>query len=360
MSRFLSSKFCTSGTNKEYSYITSGPSNGPLIILLHGWPGLALTWKHQLEAFGNLGFYVVAPDMPGYGGTWTSTDPSDFALERIVPQLLELLHHLGRQKAIWFGHDWGCGPLWAIASHHPEVCDAIIGMSVPYRTLELGLESLLATVDREQYPESQYPYGQWDYQIFYEKDPQASDRHFESNIPNHVKMLFSKGSEQGGKGISRGAEVSKNGGWFGGPEAQVPDFPFENTVIDQELFERLTESLTKNRFYGATSWYLNHAANKRYASEGVPHEGVLQMPVLFIHTEYDATCQTIHNPKLPEEMRAHCKNLQEFVIKASHWGMLERPSDTNAGVVRWILEAAPHLYPGPQLQTQVRGQKTSD
>lgn len=350
MSQFRSSTFTSPSTQREFFYLTAGPTDGPLIILLHGWPGIALTWRNQIQCFSGLGFYVVAPDMPGYGKTWTSDNPADFALEKLVPQCLELLEHLGRKKAIWFGHDWGCGPLWAIAAHHPEVCDAVIGMSVPYRTLELGLSVTLATIDRDLYPESQYPYGQWDYQIFYEKDPKAADRHLESNIPNHVKMLFSRGNEKIGRGIARTTEVSKDKGWFGGPNVQLPDFPLENTVIDQELFEQLTESLTRNGMHGATSWYLNHSANEQYSQQGLVNGGKLKMPVLFIHTEYDAVCQTVHNQRLMEGMRSHCENLQELVIKAAHWGMLECPSETNAGIVRWILQAVSELYPGPELE----------
>lgn len=323
------------------------------MILLHGWPGIALTWKYQLESFGSLGFYVVVPDMPGYGRTWTSTDSSDFALEKLVPQILELLHHIGRQKAIWFGHDWGCGPLWAIASHHPEVCEAVIGMSVPYRTLELGLKGTLPTIDRELYPESTYPYGQWDYQVFYEEDPQAADRFFESDIPKYMKLFFSKGSEKAGKGVARTSEVRKNRGWFGGPNAQAPDLPLERTTLDQQLFEQLTKSLTQKGFRGATAWYLNHSANEKYGREGVPYDGVLKMPVLFIHTEYDAVCQTVYNPRLTKEMRSHCENLQEFSIKAGHWGALEQPTETNAGIVEWIIRFVPGSYPGPQLKARI-------
>lgn len=346
MSNLESSTFVSPSTEKEFHYLTAGPSDGPLIILLHGWPGIALTWKYQLESFGRLGYYAVAPDMPGYGKTWTSADHSDFALEKLVPQFLELLGHLGRQKAIWFGHDWGCGPLWAIAAHYPEVCNAVIGMSVPYRTLELGFKGILSTIDRDLYPESRYPYGQWDYQAFYEEDSEAANRALESNIPNHVKMLFSKGNEEMGKGVARTSEVRKNGGWFGGPNARLPDFPLQNTVIDQDLFDKLTESLTRNRFHGATSWYLNHASNEKYGHQGLPNDGKLKMPVLFIHTEYDAVCQTVYNPKLMEEMRSYCENLQEFVIKTAHWGMLERSAETNAGVIKWLLQEVPDLYPG--------------
>lgn len=165
--------------------------------------------------------------------------------------------------------------------------------------------------------------------------------------------LFSRGSEETGRGVARTTEVSKNSGWFGGPSAPQPDFPLEKTVIDQDLFERLTESLTRNRLYGGTAWYLNHAANERYGRDGVVNNGNLQMPVLFIHAEYDAVCQTVHNPKLMSEMRSHCEYLQEFVVKTAHWGMLERPADTSAGVVRWLLQMVPTLYPGPKPEAKI-------
>ena len=350
MAAFSSSTFVSSSTGKQYFYLTAGPADGPLVFFLHGWPGIALTWKYQLQALSGLGFYVVAPDMPGYGQTWTSKDSSEFAMEKLVPQLIELLHHLGHKEAIWFGHDWGCGPLWAIASHHPDVCKAIISMSVPYRCLELGLKTLISLVDRDLYPEDEYPYGQFDYQVFYERDPIAVDRQLESNIPAYVKLLFSKGSAEAGRSHARTSSVTKHKGWFGGPNAPVPDIPLERTTLDEPLFAALTAALSKSGFHGATAWYLNHAANEEYARAKIVGGGVLKMPVLFIHTEYDAVCQTVYNPRVVEGMREFCENLTEFVIKAGHWGMLECPEATNAGVVDWLRREVKDWWPGPELK----------
>lgn len=333
-------------------YYSAGPSDGPLMILLHGWPGIALTWQHQIQAFSKLGFLVVAPDMPGYGRTWTSNNSSDFALEKLVPQYLDLLHHLGREKAIWFGHDWGCGPLWSIASHHPEVCIAIIGMSIPYRILELGIETMLSIVDRQLYPKDVYPYGQVDYQVFYEQDAEsrALDKQFESQLTTHIKLFFAKGNAEAGRGIARTATVTKDGGWFGGPNAPRPELSLNHTVLDENLFQELTSALTKTGFYGATSWYLNHASNEKYTREKCVDGGKLKMPVLFIHTEYDAVCQTVHNPKFTEPMRALVENLSEFTIPAGHWGLMECPEETNAGVAEWILREVKEAWPGPELK----------
>jgi len=348
--QFSSDVFTLPGSGKQIFYLSAGPSDGPLIFFLHGWPGIALTWQHQLQAFARLGFRVVAPDMPGYGKTWTSSDANDYALQKIVPQCLELLNHLGRKEALWFGHDWGCGPLWAIASHHPEACTAVIAMSVPYLTLELGVDTLISTVDRKRYPEDEYPYGQWDYQKWYEQDAEAraSDRQFESNVSAYVKLFFSKGSEATGLGLARTTDVTKHKGWFGGPNVSPPELPLSGTVLDEPLLAELVSALTKTGFHGATSWYLNHPANEKYTREQSVNGGHLKMPVLFIHTEYDAVCQTVHNPALMKPMRAHTENLSEFVIKAGHWGLLECPEETNAGIVEWILKEVKGAWPGPE------------
>jgi soluble epoxide hydrolase/lipid-phosphate phosphatase len=347
MSNFLSKNFSSPSTGKPIHYLIAGPSGGPLLIFLHGWPMIAKVWKYQIQCFSSLGFRVAAPDMPGYGQTWTSKNSPDFSMEKIVPQCIEVLNDIGRKEAIWIGHDWGCGPLWGIASHHPEVCRAVIGMSVPYRTLELGVQHLISTVDRDLYPADEYPYGQWDYQIFYEQNEKEADRQFESNISDIVKLFWSKGRAQTGQAPARTSSVTKDKGWFGGIDAELPQIPLEKTSLDQDLFVEIVASLNKTGFRGATSWYLNHAANAKYAETSV-NDGVLQMPVLFIHTEYDAVCQTVHNPKLMKEMRSNCPDLSEITIKTGHCGMTEGPEATNAGITEWILQNVKDWWPASE------------
>jgi soluble epoxide hydrolase/lipid-phosphate phosphatase len=359
MSELKTNTYTSPTTGKPWSYLTAGPVDGPLIFFLHGWPGIALTWKSQLQAFSSLGFSVVAPDMPGYGGTWTSKDSSEFALEELVPQFIELLHHaVGRKDAIWVGHDWGVGPLYGLAAHHPELCKAIVGISVPYRTLEVGLSTALKTIDRDLYPESEYPWGQWDYQVFYEQDSAAIDRQFESNLEKNIKLLYSRGNPDSVHAPARTSRVTKDKGWFGGPDAapNLPDLPLQRTVLDQGLLDDLVTSAKKNGWHGASAWYLNHAANEKYANaldKSVNNNGVLSMPVLFIHTEYDAVCQTVHNPKLMAEMRGKCEKLSEFVIKAGHWGMLECPEEVNAGIAEWVLKNVRESWPGPAIKSRI-------
>ncbi|KIW51293.1 hypothetical protein PV05_10030 [Exophiala xenobiotica] len=353
MSALKSNTYTSPTTGRPWSYLTAGPVDGPLIFFNHGWPGIALTWKPQLQAFSSLGFYVVAPDMPGYGGTWTSKDSSEFALEKLVPQFIELLHHVGRTDAIWVGHDWGCGPLYGLAAHHPEVCKAIVGISVPYRTLEVGLPTALKLIDRDLYPESEYPWGQWDYQVFYEQDPEAVDRQFESDLEKNIKLVYSRGNPDSVRAPARTSRVTKDKGWFGGPDAPTPDLPLPRTVLDQDLLNELVISAKKNGWHGASAWYLNHAANEKYALDKTVNNAVLRVPVLFIHTEYDAVCQTAHNPKLMAEMREKCEKLSEFVVKAGHWGALECPEEVNAGIAEWVLRDVRDSWPGPAIKSRI-------
>ena len=96
---------------KSIHYVAGGPSNGPLIIFVHGWPGIAKTWRPQLETFANLGFRVVAPDMPGYGKSTANKVYADYAQSEISKGLLAVLGDTGRKRAVWVAHDWGSGCL---------------------------------------------------------------------------------------------------------------------------------------------------------------------------------------------------------------------------------------------------------
>ena len=84
-------------------YLACGAEKAPLLIFVHGWPELSLSWRHQLPAFAALGFRCIAPDMRGYGRSSTYTRHADFKQEAIVADMRELLAALGRDRAVWIG-----------------------------------------------------------------------------------------------------------------------------------------------------------------------------------------------------------------------------------------------------------------
>ena len=174
-------------------YLACGAEDAPLIIFVHGWPELSISWRHQLPCFADLGFRAIAPDMRGYGRSSQYSRYEDYALEQSVADMLELLVSLGAEKAVWVGHDWGSPVVWSIASHHPDKCIGVTNLCVPYFAKGFTLQNFLPLVDRSIYPEAQYPYGQWEYMRFYEESFEQASAGFEADIAKVVRLLFRAG-----------------------------------------------------------------------------------------------------------------------------------------------------------------------
>ena len=116
---------------------------------------------------------------------------------------------LGREKAVWVGHDWGSPVVWSIASHHPDKCFGVANLCVPYFAKGLSPENFLPLVDRAIYPEAQFPAGQWDYQLFYEESFDKAQRALRGRCArNTVKALFRKGRPDGKKQAQPHREAS--------------------------------------------------------------------------------------------------------------------------------------------------------
>src|SRR5215211_4697018 len=114
-------------------------------------------------------------------------------VQHVVSDMLALLQSLGRDKAIWVGHDWGSPVVWSLASHHPERCLGVANLCVPYLSKGFAPRTFVPLVNREIYPEAEFPAGQWDYQLFYEETFDTARAAFEANVGNTVKALFRKG-----------------------------------------------------------------------------------------------------------------------------------------------------------------------
>ena len=321
-------------------YLAAGPEDGPLIIFTHGWPELSLSWRHQLPFFGAMGFRAVAPDMRGYGRSTVYSQHEDYRQELIVADMMDLIDHLDRDRAVWVGHDWGSPVAWNVASHHPDRCVAVANLCVPYATLECGLDSIIELVDRSIYPIEEFPAGQWEYMRFYEEQFDKATAPMDASPLNFVQLIFRKGSPEGMGQPSGTAMVRKNNGWFGGlPEA--PALPRDDDVISAEELQVYAEGLSRNGFFGPNSWYMNHQANAAFF-ESVLNAAILDMPVLFLAARYDYTCESITS-RLTEPMREKCINLTEAIIDSGHWMAQEKPAEVNREIVKWLVKQSPEF-----------------
>ena len=323
-------------------YLAAGPLDGPLMIFVHGWPELSISWRHQLPVFAALGFRVVAPDMRGYGRSSTYDSIDAFAQENIVADMIELIDHLGTERAVWVGHDWGSPVVWNIASHHPDRCEGVVNLCVPYRTLELGWDETIALVNRDIYPEDQFPVGQWDYQLFYQENLPRAVEVFGADTYLTAKALFRKGNPEGRGQPSATSTIRANGGWFGGAD-QAPDIPQDTDVVTEADLRTYAAALDRNGFFGPDAWYLNHEANSVFA-KGSVNDGHLPMPVLFLAARYDYTCECVDS-RLAEPQREYIDNLTERTIDTGHWMAQERPAEVNAAITEWLRDEVPHHWP---------------
>lgn len=333
---------------KKIHYLAAGPSSGPLIIFLHGWPAIALTWKNQLLTFASLGFRVIAPDMPGWGKSSARHVTSDYTQEALVEGMLALLSATGRSAAVWVAHDWGAGVASSLAAHHPKAVQALVLLCLPYKSIEMGLDHLVSFVDRKVYPEDEYPYGQWDYMAYYEEAFEEAVKPLEADVPSFCKSVWPKPNGYDAADAFKPtftASIRKNRGRFGGtpapPAATLPAPLFEGEVFD--AFVRTTQ---ETGLWGGSAYYLNHKANAAYNGQA-PNGGKLgkEKPVLFVHAKFDFVCATL-TTRIADPMREACENLTEMTIEAGHNVHFEKPEEVNAALARFLVEEVKGIWPG--------------
>lgn len=325
-------------------YLAAGPEDGPLVIFVHGWPELSTSWRHQLPALAELGFRTIAPDMRGYGRSTVYPEPAAYAQEPIVRDMLDLLDALGREQGVWVGHDWGSPVVWNLASHHPERCRAVASLCVPYYTLERGLDQLLSLVDRNLYPENEFPYGQWDYMRYYEERFAEAIAPMDANVSQFLTVLMRRGDPAGEGKPAFTATARRSRSFFG--TRTLPDLPRDADVVSEKNLSSYVSALKRNGFAGPCSWYLNDGVNAAYAKTAL-NGGSLDLPVLFLNARYDYVCENTHS-RLAEPMRTYCHQLTDETICSGHWLAQEKPVEVNAALVRWLATRVPDVWPQPQ------------
>lgn len=328
--------------NKRIHYLAAGPVYGPLVLFIHGWPGTAITWKAQIDAFASVGFRAIAPDMPGYGKSTARRVVDDYSQEALVDGMMALLADTGRNAAIWVGHDWGAGVTSSVATQHPEAVKALVNLCVPFHTVERGWPGFLPLVNRDYYPADKYEFGQWDYMKNYEENFEKTIEWFDKDVAGFCKAGLQPSKPPASRVDPVIASVRKNGGWLGGipkpPSVDVTGPP----VLPAEVFDSFVRDMQNTGFWPGSAYYLHHARNAEYNGK---REGKLSQPVLFIHAARDLVCET-KTSRLIEPMRDSCRNLTECTIDAGHFVHYEKPEEVQAAIFRFIVEELPTEWPG--------------
>ncbi|XP_010921626.2 epoxide hydrolase 1 [Elaeis guineensis] len=106
---------------------------GPVVLLLHGFPELWYSWRHQILALSAAGYRAIAPDLRGFGDTDAPPEASSYTMFHVVGDLVALIHTLGQEKVFVVGHDWGAMVAWSLCMFRPDKVRALVNLSVAFR-----------------------------------------------------------------------------------------------------------------------------------------------------------------------------------------------------------------------------------
>jgi epoxide hydrolase 4 len=112
--------------------VAAGPADGPLVILLHGFPEYWYGWRHQIDALAAAGFRVIAPDGRGYNQSDKPARIKDYALSELASDVLAVADGCGRKQFFLAGHDWGAAVAWHVALTCPQRVKRLAILNVPH------------------------------------------------------------------------------------------------------------------------------------------------------------------------------------------------------------------------------------
>jgi pimeloyl-ACP methyl ester carboxylesterase len=173
----------TNGVNLHV--VMAGPSDGPLVLLLHGFPEFWYGWRKQMPALAAAGYHVWAPDQRGYNRSNKPQGVSAYAIDTLARDVVGLIEASGREQVYLAGHDWGAAVAWWVAGKYPERVKKLAILNVPHPAVMR--RSVLE--DDEQRKKSWY--------IFFFQLPWLPERSLSANdYTNMVRAI--KGSSRRG------------------------------------------------------------------------------------------------------------------------------------------------------------------
>ncbi len=120
------------GDGIQLHTVLAGPEDGPLAVLLHGFPECWYSWRHQIPALARAGYRVVAPDQRGYNLSDKPKGVHHYQIDHLTADVLALIRALERERATIIAHDWGGVVAWRLAMDHPEAVDKLVVMNAPH------------------------------------------------------------------------------------------------------------------------------------------------------------------------------------------------------------------------------------
>jgi pimeloyl-ACP methyl ester carboxylesterase len=303
----------------------AGPEDGELVVLCHGFPELWYSWRHQIPALAGAGYRVLAPDQRGYGRTSRPEAIEDYDILHLTDDLLGLLDDVGREDAVFVGHDWGAMVVWGMAQLHPERVRGVVGMSVPFtpRRDRSLIEVLRAVM------------GDTFFYILYFQEPGVADADLGKDPREAMRRFLcaigARHDGEGDSGFARALPAATTTFWDWMPPA--PTLPPWLTEHDLDVF---ASEFERTGFTGGINWYRNFHRNWELTPQ-LLGKGI-DRPALFIAGVEDPVIRMTD----PGAMADVMPDLRGTVLLdgAGHWVQQEKPDEVNETVLSFLNQLA--------------------
>lgn len=298
---------------------------GPLVLMVHGWPESWYSWRHQILALADAGYRVVAPDMPGYGMTGKLPSTEDYTITELANYVVGIIDAVGESRAVLVGHDWGAAVAWSTVQLHPERFAALINMSVPF----WGHPPVPPMqIFRKRFGDRFF------YQLYFQ-EPGVAEAEFDQN-PRAIlsRLLCSPDSFRHKPSVED--KHKDAGGWIprlGEPES-LPDW------LSQESLDYYVEEFSRAGFAGGINYYRNIDRNWELMAPYA--EDTIDIPTLFIAGDKDMVIGKASREALLESMSKRLTDLRDvvFLPGIGHWVQQEAADKTNAAMLAFLNEVA--------------------
>lgn len=265
--------------------------DGHPVVLLHGFPEIAYSWRHQVPALVDAGYRVISYDQRGCGQSTKPDNVAAYGLENLVGDLIGLIDRLGLDTVTVVGHDWGSIVAWTAAVTHPERINGVVSLNVPYRGACMGFPA--TSYLRSQLSE------RFGYVLMFQEDGVA-------------EIGFARDPER----------------WLMGFYASGSG---ENYKISDEDFSVYAEAFKNGGITGPVNWYRNIDANaEAYASR---IDAPITQPTLMIAADSDPVLPV----SLVDGMDRWIDDLEVVIVPDSgHWVQQEQPVAVNVALIDWL------------------------
>jgi len=283
----------------------AGRANTKPIVLCHGWPEHAFSWRHQLPGLAEAGYHVIAPNQRGYGNSSRPIEVTEFDIANLTGDLVALLDHFGYDKATFVGHDWGANVVWGMALLHPDRVQQVVNLALPYQ--ERGERPWIEMMEQL--------FGGDFYFVHFNQQPGIADAVLDDNTHQFLRNLYRKNQPL----------VSPEPGnmMINIAQAQAPT---GEPIMSESELAVFVSAFETSGFTGSINWYRNLDRNWHLLADVDP---IIHQPALMIYGEKDMI------PKF-ERLAKFVPNVQEVSLDCGHWIQQEQPQETTKAILNWL------------------------